>query len=238
VEIRCQTRGGTFLRAAAGGLRAIFVGSARTRAAARRAGEEAPNVLTGAGSCRINSGQPVGVGGQVLVIGGGDSAVDAAQVARRLGAETASSTRTIRGCRRSPTRWRRPSTGIQIDFLVAGESCSTLGAGRRRNACAWNSGAGFLGRRRRCRCRLEFAIEPGDHRRSARADASLDFARGRVDQGRCHGPGGAGGRACAGGVSSTSGAGDLIAHGAGGSDHRHSSAAWSGRETAGTSCPW
>ncbi|TAL69323.1 MAG: FAD-dependent oxidoreductase [Bacteroidetes bacterium] len=50
--------------------------------------EEAPNVFTGTEFLnKINSGQKVEVGNKVLVVGGGDTAIDAARVSRRLGAE-------------------------------------------------------------------------------------------------------------------------------------------------------
>lgn len=51
-------------------------------------GEEAKNVFTGADYLhRINAGQQVALGNKVIVIGGGNSAVDTARVARRTGAE-------------------------------------------------------------------------------------------------------------------------------------------------------
>ena len=51
-------------------------------------GEDAQNVLTGADFLRrINLGEKVELGKEVIVIGGGNSAIDAARVARRLGAE-------------------------------------------------------------------------------------------------------------------------------------------------------
>ena len=51
-------------------------------------GEEAPNVLTGAAFLNLaNSGKPPEVGNDVLVVGGGDTAIDAARVCKRLGAE-------------------------------------------------------------------------------------------------------------------------------------------------------
>ena len=51
-------------------------------------GEEAPNVLSAADFLhRVNGGEPVSLGERVVVVGGGDSAVDAARVARRLGAQ-------------------------------------------------------------------------------------------------------------------------------------------------------
>jgi NADPH-dependent glutamate synthase beta subunit-like oxidoreductase/Pyruvate/2-oxoacid:ferredoxin oxidoreductase delta subunit len=50
-------------------------------------GEDAGNVLTGAEFLnRANSGEAIRVGGKVVVIGGGDTAVDAARICRRLGA--------------------------------------------------------------------------------------------------------------------------------------------------------
>lgn len=50
--------------------------------------EDAPNVFTGTEFLnRVNSGQKIDVGKKVLVIGGGDTAIDAARVSRRLGAD-------------------------------------------------------------------------------------------------------------------------------------------------------
>lgn len=50
-------------------------------------GEEAQNVFTGTDFLhRVNVGENVEVGNSVVVVGGGDTAVDAARVARRLGA--------------------------------------------------------------------------------------------------------------------------------------------------------
>lgn len=51
-------------------------------------GEDAPNVLTGTGFLnRVNSCEAVDVGKKVIVIGGGDTAIDAARVSLRLGAD-------------------------------------------------------------------------------------------------------------------------------------------------------
>ena len=51
-------------------------------------GENAPNVLSGTDFLnQVNSGEPVDVGKKVIVIGGGDTAIDAARVSKRLGAE-------------------------------------------------------------------------------------------------------------------------------------------------------
>lgn len=51
-------------------------------------GEDAENVWTGTDFLhRVNAGERVDVGSKVVVIGGGDTAIDAARVARRLGAD-------------------------------------------------------------------------------------------------------------------------------------------------------
>lgn len=50
--------------------------------------EDASNVMSGVEFLhRINSGVPVETGGKVLVVGGGDTAIDAARISRRLGAD-------------------------------------------------------------------------------------------------------------------------------------------------------
>ncbi|MFH1051004.1 MAG: NAD(P)-binding protein [bacterium] len=68
---------------------AIFVGIGAH--AGKRLGlenEDAPNVMSGVEFLnRINSGRTVDVGAQVLVVGGGDTAIDAARIAKRLGAD-------------------------------------------------------------------------------------------------------------------------------------------------------
>lgn len=68
---------------------AIFVGiGAHKGKSLRVPGEDAPNVLTGTLFLnKVNSGASVDVGEKVLVIGGGDTAIDAARVSRRLGAK-------------------------------------------------------------------------------------------------------------------------------------------------------
>jgi len=67
---------------------AVFVGiGAHKGKALRVEGEEAPNVLTGVAYLNLaNEGEPPDVGDKVLVIGGGDTAIDAARMARRHGA--------------------------------------------------------------------------------------------------------------------------------------------------------
>jgi NADPH-dependent glutamate synthase beta subunit-like oxidoreductase/Pyruvate/2-oxoacid:ferredoxin oxidoreductase delta subunit len=72
-----------------GEYKAVFVGIGAHRGVQLRIpGEEAPNVYTGTEFLnRVNSGGEVPVGGRVLVIGGGDTAIDSARVAKRLGAQ-------------------------------------------------------------------------------------------------------------------------------------------------------
>jgi len=51
-------------------------------------GEDAVNVFTGVGFLNmVNSGKPVELGDRVVVIGGGDTAIDAARISKRLGAK-------------------------------------------------------------------------------------------------------------------------------------------------------
>ncbi len=68
---------------------AIFVGiGAHKGKSLGLPGEDAPNVFTGTEFLnRVNRGERVDVGKKVLVIGGGDTAIDAARVSRRLGAD-------------------------------------------------------------------------------------------------------------------------------------------------------
>jgi len=67
---------------------AIFVAiGAHTGLKLRVEGEDAENVFTGTDFLhRVNQGDNIDVGDNVVVIGGGDTAIDAARVARRLGA--------------------------------------------------------------------------------------------------------------------------------------------------------
>ncbi len=60
-------------------------------------GENAPNVLTGAEFLhKVNKGEKVDIGKKVIVVGGGNSAIDAARVALRLGADVTLSYRRTR----------------------------------------------------------------------------------------------------------------------------------------------
>ncbi len=69
--------------------KAVFVGlGAHKGLKLRVEGEEAENVITGVDFLhRVNVGEKVEVGNSVVVIGGGDTAIDAARVSRRLGAD-------------------------------------------------------------------------------------------------------------------------------------------------------
>lgn len=91
VEFRCSTALGKEITLEA--LRqehsAIFVGiRGRHGVKLGLSGEDAPNILSAAEFLhRVNGGEWVDVGDTVLVVGGGDTAVDAARVAWRLGAQ-------------------------------------------------------------------------------------------------------------------------------------------------------
>ncbi len=85
-------------------------------------GEEAENVMTGTGFLNlVNSGQSVDVGDSVIVIGGGDTAIDAARIARRLGANaTIVYRRTIKEMPAiEPEIEEAQKEGVKIDFLAA-----------------------------------------------------------------------------------------------------------------------
>jgi len=77
------------------------------------AGEDAENVWTGVGFLNmVNSGRPVDIGDRVLVIGGGDTAIDAARISRRLGAKEV----TILYRR---TRQEMPAIAEEVDETIA-----------------------------------------------------------------------------------------------------------------------
>ncbi|MGA2989919.1 MAG: NAD(P)-binding protein [Candidatus Korobacteraceae bacterium] len=102
---------------------AVFVGiGAQKGIKLRVPGEEAPNVFSGTDFLNaVNGGTPPQVGGKVIVIGGGDTAIDAARVSKRLGAEVTLLYRR--------TRAEMPAVkseiegaleeGVKIEFLAA-----------------------------------------------------------------------------------------------------------------------
>jgi dissimilatory sulfite reductase flavoprotein subunit len=85
-------------------------------------GEDAPNVLTGTGFLnRINRGEEVELGDKVIVVGGGDTAVDAARVSKRLGANV---TILYRRSRQEMPAIKQEidgalEEGVSIEFLAA-----------------------------------------------------------------------------------------------------------------------
>jgi len=85
-------------------------------------GEDAANVFTGTEFLNsMNSGEQVEVGNQVIVIGGGDTAIDAARVAKRLGANTTILYRRTRAEMPAikPEIEGALEEGVAIEFLAA-----------------------------------------------------------------------------------------------------------------------
>ena len=84
--------------------------------------EDAVNVFTGTEFLnKVNSGERVEVGDKVLVVGGGDTAIDAARVSRRLGAEV---TLVYRRTRNEMPAVKEEilgaeEEGIKLEFLAA-----------------------------------------------------------------------------------------------------------------------
>jgi NADPH-dependent glutamate synthase beta subunit-like oxidoreductase len=102
---------------------AVFVGiGAQKGIQLKVPGEDAPNVFSGTEFLNVvNRGEPPVIGGKVIVVGGGDTAIDAARVSKRLGAEVTLLYRR--------TRAEMPAVkseiegaleeGIHIEFLAA-----------------------------------------------------------------------------------------------------------------------
>ena len=90
VELKCnQVVGNGFpLETLRNEYKAVFVGiGAHKGLRLGVPGEDASNVFTGTSFLNhVNSGEEVSVGNRVIVIGGGDTAIDAARVSKRLGA--------------------------------------------------------------------------------------------------------------------------------------------------------
>jgi NADPH-dependent glutamate synthase beta subunit-like oxidoreductase/Pyruvate/2-oxoacid:ferredoxin oxidoreductase delta subunit len=125
VELKCDCMVGRHI--SVGELRqqyqAVFVGiGAQKGIKLRVPGEDAPNVFSGTEFLNlVNRGEKVEVGKKVIVIGGGDTAIDAARVSQRLGAEVTLLYRR--------TRAEMPAVkseiegaleeGVKIEFLAA-----------------------------------------------------------------------------------------------------------------------
>ncbi|MHC4597989.1 MAG: NAD(P)-binding protein [Planctomycetota bacterium] len=92
VQLKCNTRVGTdvSLDDLKKEFQAVFVAiGAHTGLKLRVEGEDAENVLSGVEFLnRFNRGEKIDVGDNVIVVGGGNTAIDAARVSRRLGAVT------------------------------------------------------------------------------------------------------------------------------------------------------
>lgn len=85
-------------------------------------GEDAGNVLTGTDFLhRVNVGETVAVGEKVVVVGGGDTAIDAARVSRRFGADVTILYRRTRDEMPAYTEEIEEAIeeGITIEFLAA-----------------------------------------------------------------------------------------------------------------------
>ena len=86
------------------------------------AGEDAPNVFTGTGFLnQVNRGDAVDLGDKVIVVGGGDTAIDAARISKRLGANV---TILYRRSRQEMPAIKQEiegalEEGVKIEFLAA-----------------------------------------------------------------------------------------------------------------------
>jgi NADPH-dependent glutamate synthase beta subunit-like oxidoreductase/Pyruvate/2-oxoacid:ferredoxin oxidoreductase delta subunit len=103
--------------------RAVFVGiGAHKGLRLGVPGEDACNVSTGTEFLnKANSGEPVEVGKKVVVIGGGDTAIDAARVSKRLGADVTILYRRTRSEMPAiaPEIEGALEEGVTIEFLAA-----------------------------------------------------------------------------------------------------------------------
>lgn len=125
VELKCNTALGRELSLAdlRRDYKAVFVGiGAHAGIRLRIPGEDAPNVFTGTEFLnRANSGEEVQVGRKVIVVGGGDTAIDSARVSRRLGAEVTVLYRRSRSEMPAikPEIEGALEEGVAIEFLAA-----------------------------------------------------------------------------------------------------------------------
>ena len=94
------------------GYHAVFIASGAWRAASLGIpGEDGPEVIKGISYLEaVNAGVAPAIGAKVIVVGGGDTAIDAARVSRRLGAEV------VQVYRR--TRAEMPASEAEVDAAI------------------------------------------------------------------------------------------------------------------------
>jgi NADPH-dependent glutamate synthase beta subunit-like oxidoreductase/Pyruvate/2-oxoacid:ferredoxin oxidoreductase delta subunit len=125
VELRCHVAVGrdVTLEDLRRDYKAVFVGiGAHKGLTLGVPGEDASNVFTGTSFLNhVNSGESVEVGDRVIVIGGGDTAIDAARVSRRLGADVTLLYRRTRAEMPAikPEIEGALEEGVRIEFLAA-----------------------------------------------------------------------------------------------------------------------
>ena len=105
------------------GYHAVFIASGAWRAVKLGIpGEEAPEVIKGiAFLAAVNAGASPSIGAKVVVVGGGDTAIDAARVSRRLGAEVVLVYRRTRAEMPASTEEIEAAIeeGVSMEFLAA-----------------------------------------------------------------------------------------------------------------------
>lgn len=135
VELRCGTKVGVDIPFSQ--LRkeydAIYVGiGAQKGGKLGISGDDLPNVMSGVGFLhRINTGEHVAIGKKAVIVGGGNTAIDAARVSRRLGADV---TLLYRRTKNEMPAIKEEiaaaeAEGIQFHFLAAPVSAEGKGSG-------------------------------------------------------------------------------------------------------------
>lgn len=125
VELRCKATVGHdySLEQLRSQYQAVFMGiGARNGVRLGLEGEEDRGVFTGIGFLnRVNSGEMVALGRKVLVIGGGDTAIDAARISRRMGSDVTMLYRRTRAEMPAikPEVDGALEEGVAIEFLTA-----------------------------------------------------------------------------------------------------------------------